>query len=169
MERVGVVGVGVEGHEFAGAGGADHEGAGAGAVGLEPGVAEVAGLLVAHDGRLVDDAADGGAEAVEQEGGRLGVGDVELERVGAGGADAVGDVVFVEAELGDDEAGGLVEDDGALQAEGDVCGGDGSPEENFRSVRRWNVQRLPSGWWSSFRRGWGRCRWGSVVGGDELL
>ena len=89
---------------------------------LQPVVAEVAVLLVLHHELLVDDGSDRRRQAVEHEGGRVGLVGLEGEGVVARLPDPVLDVLRRHAELVDDEGRRLVEDDGALQREDGVGG-----------------------------------------------
>ena len=72
-----VVSIALQDDDFVGAPLADLERAGAGVVGLQPGIAEVAVLLVLHRELLVDDGGDGGGHAVQHEGRRVGLVDLD--------------------------------------------------------------------------------------------
>ena len=116
--------VGVERAALVGLPGAQLERPRAGRVGLQPLVAHVAGLLVLHHQLDVDDRADAGGQAVEDEGGRVGLVELQPQRAGRRVALMVSaHVVGLEAELGEDEARRLVELDHPLQRVGDVLGG----------------------------------------------
>ena len=103
---------------------AEPVGAGAGGVGLQPLVAEVAVRLVRQRLLLVDDRGDDRGQAVEEEGRRVGlVGDDDERRSSLGRLDLLRHVLRREAELGQDEGRGLVQDHRALQRPGGVLGG----------------------------------------------
>ncbi len=96
--------------------------AGTRAVRLQPGIAQIAVGLVRHHHGLLHHAADRGGQAVQHEGAGLRLREFQLQDILALGGDHLLDVVGVPAELGQDEAGRLVELHHALQAECHVVG-----------------------------------------------
>ena len=87
---------------------------------LQPGVAEIAVDLVGHGHLLLDDRGGHGGHQVQHERGGEVLGDGELQGGRVGRGDQRLDVVLVPAELGEQEGGGLVEEDDPLQREGHV-------------------------------------------------
>ena len=118
-----VIRVLLEGQALVGLPGDAAEGAGPGRGGLQPCVAQVAVLLVRHDQLLVDHRADGRGQAVEEEGRRIGLVDLDGEVRIVDHLDLAPRLVGGEAELGQDEGRRLVELDHPLQRPGDVLGG----------------------------------------------
>ena len=97
----------------------------AGGMGLQPGVAQIVVGLVGQHRLHVDHAADIRRQAVQHEAGGFCLGrQLHLQRVIVHRADELLHVVRVEAELGDDEAGCLVQLHDSLQAERRVMRGD---------------------------------------------
>ena len=140
-----VVRVALEDEDLVGLPVAHDVGAGAGILGLEPVIAEIAVLLVLDQELLVDDRGDRVAEAVENQGRRVGLVDLEGHLERAGLLDLVLHVVLRQAELAQDEGRGLVERHGAVERIHHVFGGDrvargelavGLDLERDRSCRR---------------------------------
>ena len=104
-------------HAFAGLP-ADHlVGTRAGGVGAQPGIAHITVGLVGHRGLHVDYAADGGGQAVQHEGQRIGLVQCQYQRLVVGRDNRLFDVVRGKAELRQDEGRRLVQQHRAAQRE----------------------------------------------------
>ena len=119
-----VILVALQHDDLVGAPVADRERTRARVVDLQPFIAEIAVGLVLHHHLLVHDRGDGRRQAVEHQRRRIGLVHLEVEAVIARRDDHLIDILGVQAELGQDEGGRLVELDRAHQRKHRVLGGD---------------------------------------------